>query len=337
MIRVGFFTNKPTDFSTVKTIHEAMSNDKIFKISMYNNIDTVDRNKLKKEDYIILTSSYEINFNNLAEKCHKIGYVCYGPLIKYAKQYPVLNQDQTKIWKYFVGDKFNKEFILGYMGENESKIVKSGHPKYDLMLKAKPQLPVYEKYNIHPNEKVILYMPTVQISYGYQSIYSTFKFVIGDILKTCSKINAKLMIKGHPFLFRYLRPLDFSKHKNVIYTETNDYQELAQISTLGIADGSGIVLEYYHTQKPLILLLSQEAYKNPILAGLAKGCYLPVNRAKLSLTIASLLDGQDHLKMTRQNVLNSVFFNLEGDAGYKITEYIRKDYYDGQRILENQV
>ena len=310
MIKVNFFINKDIDYKVIQTIKEAMDNDGNFITKVNYNEETKTK-KFDDSDYLILSSIYNI------QSAHpKICYIEYGPLIKYDLQYPPI-KDATKIWRYFVGDSFNYNFIHNKLGIDDSKIIKSGHPRYDAVIKGTKG---------KSENNTILYMPTVQISFGEKSHYSTFQQWADDVLYACSELDIKLVIKGHPFLFRYLQPKNFGSYRNVIYTETPNYIDLFNSSKLAIIDGSGIMLEYLHTHKPIILLISDRAKSNPTIREFDKSCYTPTNRNGLIHLISDILNGVDLLKQGREKLLIDNFYNPKGNTGYMIKEYIKTDY-----------
>ena len=315
MIRVNFFINKDIDYKVIQTIKETMDNDGNFITKVNYNEETKTR-QFNDSDYLILSSIYNIQIVH-----PKICYVEYGPLIKYDLQYPTIQQ-ANGIWRYFAGDSFNYNFINNKLGIDDSKIIKSGHPRYDAVIKG---------IKGKPEDSTILYMPTVQISFGARSFYSTFLQWIDNVLYACSELNVKLVIKGHPFLFRYLQSMDFGSYRNVIYTETPDYIDLFNSSKLAIIDGSGIMLEYLHTHKPIILLISHRAKNNPTIREFDKSCYTPTNRNELTNSINDILNGIDLSKQKREKLLVDNFYNLEGNTGYRIKEYIKADYNKEKR------
>ena len=336
MIKVSYFINKPSDFIVIKSMYEAMINDNYnrFKVCLLQNIDTLNISSLPFADYSIITSPYNINFKNLSKVSNKIIHINYGPLIKRFLQYPI--NDLQYIWKYFVGDKFNEAF-LDFLGQS-SKVVKVGHPKFDLIQQASNKLKTMKKYDINPKQKIMLYAPTIQLSSGISSGYSMFANVIGDIINVASELKMTLVIKGHPKLFLDVpkdKHIDFSGLKNVIFTQTNEYVDLLQIADVFISDPSGIVFEYLYTKKPIILLLPISGFirhpqeipvnTNPAIIEFAKVSYLPQNRHELKNIILDILNGKDNLYNSRNILLNKFFFNSE-DSGKRCANYIFADY-----------
>jgi CDP-glycerol glycerophosphotransferase (TagB/SpsB family) len=336
MIKVNFFMNTDKDYSNYKSLHEAMIRDGNFDVNLYLSKTTKENiDNIPFADYSIISNPYNTNFKGLATKSGRICYIGYGPLIKNPLQYPIY--DLHLIWRYFIGDEFNETFLkdVGQAG----KIVKLGHPKFDIIQRPVNKQGILIKYGISPKKKILLYTPTIQMARGEISNYSMFKKSIGDIVSIANELGLILIIRAHALLYQDLpieERIDFSNMDNVIFTQTDSYQELLKVTDFCISDPSGVIFEQIYTQKPLILLLPVDekvstkgeipVKQNKAIIQFSKASYIPISKKSLKVILIDLIDGKDELKNERRYLLQTYFFN-KPDSGKRVKNYLKRSYY----------
>lgn len=296
--------------------------------------------KLLEPDYVFHSRPY----NCTMPKCYtsdeivKYALICniiYGACITNNAVNTVLNQDYFKnVYQYYAFEKMEqsiyvKRFKLGFLLKKQ-KCSPIGKTSLESIINAKP-----ERSNMkHPF--TILWTPRWSTDeYLGGSNFFKYKDSIFEIAEDNPAVN--FIIRPHPLMFEnYIKTGEMSEKevslfrkkcadsKNLYLDEKKEYTDTFWGSDALITDSSGIIPEYFVTEKPI--LFCTNTTKNTFTQwtqSMLDTCYQVNDKSDFLIKVNEIINGQDDMKQKRKAVIHELFGNFE-----KSTELIVDSLYE---------
>lgn len=308
-----------------------------FKQNGYNCINAIQKNgqwfdiKSLNPDYVFHSRPYNAFMPNIykSKNIRKYSLVCnvlYGASLTENAQIVTLNKDYYRdVYSYFCFDEdekrfYKKRFSLGFKTRIQ-KCFQYGAIGLEQMIKCRKN---QEKTNF---KKIVLWTPR----------WSTDPFVggsnffryINSILNLIEKNKDILfVIRPHPLMFNnFIKTKEMSLedvqqfHKfcnekdNVILDESKEYSKLFWNSDFLITDASGIVPEYFMTEKPIMYCNSNIDFRYlPYAKKMIEECYEVNNEIDLEKYFELLKLGIDEKSNNRKAYINEYFSDVSNNS-----------------------
>lgn len=253
-----------------------------------------------------------------------------------------------KAWFEFMESIFSmRHFAERFQGEpwySDQRVVVCGHPKLDYLTGKKvPGRSAWKRGEISDIRRV-LWTPRWNTSEGTCTFfdYHEFLFRLFD-----GNLDLEFAFRPHPLCFsNFLKTgeldaeslgklrLDYEASPNMVIDESGDYHQTFLTSDILISDISSMMLEFFAMGKPIIYTHKIDQF-NELGRELAKGLYLVNNEDELKATLEMLLSGEDPLKQTRLEIMQTILHMPMDGAGMKIKDILWSDFQSaGQPVGE---
>lgn len=236
---------------------------------------------------------------------------------------------------------FTKPMFMKSFGVSYEKVIGSGYPRNDILIREKPNAALYrQKLNLGHFEKVIIWLPTYRKAVigeirndgteagnpFYIRDFNLLRF--NDLL---SSHNAVCFVKPHPMAPQYE---SHEKQSNVVFIDDQwlshhelTLYHLASFSDILISDVSSIIADYLLMDKPIICVNEDfEDYKK------SRGFYFddienwipsPICKSEaefLAYLKMVLESGNDPFEEKRIRIRNLFFDSKEGNSAEMVVE-----------------
>lgn len=137
----------------------------------------------------------------------------------------------------------------------DGEILEHGTPRNDFLLEQNDvkKVSIYEKLNIDPNERIVLYAPTFRKNVPQPVNELDFR-KIKRALETTFSGSWTVLIKLHPHLMHQRK--EIVKDTDVIdVTIYDDIQELLYVADVVISDYSSLIFDFLLTERPCFLFV----------------------------------------------------------------------------------
>jgi len=210
------------------------------------------------------------------------------------------------------------------------KIIESGFPRYDNVLKFKNQK--CDVWNFEKTYKLI-WTPRWTTNEG-NCFFFAYKDQFIDLLQ--KNENLELVFRPHPQAFKEWEATgemtakeqaEFRKHfqnDRMHIDERADYFPLLFSSDCLITDRSSILVDYFSTKKPIVYCTNKER-PDSLVKGYERGIYFVYDWKGLADLLQRLTNGFDPLKDAREDIYRNFLKIGKGNAGWIISETFRKD------------
>lgn len=287
--------------------------------------------KKLKPDYIFHSRPYNhfMPKNYTSKKIVKYALICnimYGANFSLNEQDVTLNEDYYKnVYMFFCFDKgeqefYSKRFKFG-ISKGIQKVLPYGAIGLEQILKSEI------KYEDRSFDKTILWTPRWSTDkYIGGSNFFNYRDVILNIANEYK--NIKFIFRPHPLMFdNFIKTGELSikevevfkkyinSQPNLELNESKEYSDLFWRSDFIITDLSGIVPEYFVTNKPIIYCHSDASFNYlEYSKAIIDSSYSVFNSEQLIDTIIMLINNKDIKKIQRQNIINKYFSNVENNS-----------------------
>lgn len=289
-----------------------------------------DLNRLNP-DYLFHSRPYNYSMPEpyTSGKIVKHALICnviYGTCLTVNGLDVTLNKNYFRdTYMYYAFDKHEKDFYA-----NRYKLgVKSGIQKCLLFGSIGMEQMLDAKKEKLKNEfkKTILWTPRWSTDpYVGGSNFFNYK----DVLIRLAKDNQNIlfMFRPHPLMFgNFIKTGEMTqkevddfkqyckKEKNIILDESKEYSDIFWNSDILITDASGIVPEYFITEKPIIYCHPHGLFEYAEYAkDMIKSCYEVNNVNDLYLHFSNLINGDDSKLNQRVACINQYFCDVQSNS-----------------------
>ena len=206
---------------------------------------------------------------------------------------------------------------------NNGKILETGHPRNDIFFNdnSKIKEKVYQKLNIDPNKKIVMYAPTLRedrdmtcYTLDYEKVIKAFENKFGG--------EWILLTRLHPLIMELNE--NFKVHSDFIIdaTEYSDMQELLVASDALITDYSSCIYDFVLSRKPgFIYATDVKKYDN------SRGLYYP-----LTSTPFPVAENNDQMFDNIMNFNNEKY--LKDVESFLVDKGCIDDGHASERVVE---
>lgn len=335
-------------------VYESEGAEEFFKdypchvINGYN-YQTKEWVNLKKihPDYLFLQTPYDVCRPKLfkSSKIYKYTNICYmhygvsmlkqSVISEFAKdfyQYTHLIFAETKYHKVH----YEQEIKKHKKSFNVDNIKLTGFPAFDNLTQYKDQKSELWKHN--GDFFKVLWTPrwTTGENNCHFEEYKDFLF------NYCENKDIDFIFRPHPQAFlnyvseRLLSDTDIQHLKNKYANSKNcsldngkEYLKTIYSSDVLVTDASGMIFEYFLTEKPVIYCNKSTEWANDYSLKVLDAAYWVENQEELVHTLEMLKCGHDPLKERRLKMIHNLYYLPLKGAGYSIKELIKEDFYGG--------
>ena len=206
-------------------------------------------------------------------------------------------------------------------GFDKSKLILTGHPKYDKVI---TKINLWKPFLKTDNKIHVLFAPGTLSEHGFAKKTDQYN-VIKKIVKTLTnEENIKLIIKIHPssaILYEYeklIKPID----QNVSIFQEGDFLDYLHDSDVLISfSDTSVLAESLIAKKPVIIVNFTSIEDDILKRGLALECN---DISTLPSMIHSILSSNPASEEKLQKFISDIFYKSDGKASERISDAILK-------------
>jgi hypothetical protein len=241
---------------------------------------------------------------------------------------------QQKAWRVFVRSQRYKSMFGRYCSAGSDHVVVTGHPRSDMVLglgSEKFDDGAFAKLGERP---AVLWNPHFSFDAGAR--YSTFmqwKDCLARLI--AERSDVAFIVRPHPFLRgslvrsgtmtesevdQYFRKL--AELPNAVVDESEEYLPAFKRSDAMISDVSSFLLEYFLTGKPILYLRSSDSSGLNDDGDIVERIAVADDSAQIDAFVEEAALRMDPLRQSRIAALGEYFYRPDGQAGWRIKEYV---------------
>jgi len=313
---------------------------KSFESKVGNKFVSTDPNTAQKKiveeinpDVWIVDTPNKLNY--YSEKAFRVQTFHALPIKKAVFYEPFLNYDLILLPGQFHKDEFIKRFNLK---KNDERFKIVGWPNIDDLIKEKhDRKKIIKKLNLDPQKKTIMYAPTWGWGHGNDAFFARWfdkeEEVFEKICKKSFDKNLNLIVRLHSLSFSTNKKklIDIAKKYKVLWQTnlTSNYRDdpnkYLWITDILISDLSGIISEYMVLNRPIIYIDPDESidpWQNSDMPKNFRAGHVVREADQLLEAIDDSIMYPQRFSKQRKDILNKVYYNLDGNATSRGVEAI---------------
>jgi len=230
----------------------------------------------------------------------------------------------NKLYTYIITSDFDRYMFCAMNHMKPSKIVITGYPRTDTLLKAKKET--------SGKEKTILYVPTYRTD-GITRLFPFDEFRIEDFLEFLDRKEINIDIRFHPNNYKGSRDAikeilaSSLKIKDKSLDVVEDVQDLLLDADILVTDFSSISRDFLLLDRPMIFIMNGiEDLGNlafPIRKEYAFCGYKVRTYQQFIQAVEEILSGRDQFKQVRGFVRDLSYNDLDGESSKRVAKLIK--------------
>jgi len=222
--------------------------------------------------------------------------------------------------KFACWGKTSKEALIGYGGD-EKKIIVTGSPRYDSLIKKegfKSKEDIYLLFNLKPEDKIVVYATNVMPE---QELMFT------ALAKACNELNLKLILALHPADKEqfYANICTKNNWQLLVSKDFANLFSLINYSEVFVTKASTVAIEAMIIEKPIITMNFTTAPDRLPFAklGAAIGVYRPEDLKNAVEEILTKENIKSNLKKKAEEFLEDYIYSLDGKSTERVVNLIK--------------
>ena len=329
-------------------LHDSPSANSLEKFLLDRGISFIHGEKynmlLDRPDLVFFQNPYDstrpkqYHSTNLKRYNIKFAYVPYGLEVGGGSdniQWQYNQHVQKEAWRVFARSNRHKEMFRKYCDSRAKNVVVTGHPKLDLLIKAKNTQASLMPRSEFDNKRIVLWSSHFTVG-NPPLLWSTYQLFSEYIFKYFMESKSMVLIfRPHPLFFSRMRnegiltesqeaefKVRLNECPNVILDENPSYIDSFLLSDALMSDAGSFLLEYLPTENPILYLENPNGPGLNEEGSIVDSYYVARRISDISKFLTMIDKGQDPLRNERLSRISEFLYKMDGMAGNRIKEHV---------------